>query len=98
MPDHILDAAYSSYHRRMSIAIPILYRRWLIVQALQAPLCDIPSSLSLWALLFQRTPHIEIMASTLQLAIEDIQFNNYVTRMLVELGASRLLILAFFQL
>ena len=45
---------------------------------------------------FQRTLHIEFMASTLQLAIEGILLNDYTTRMLVDFCTSCPLILVFF--
>ena len=45
---------------------------------------------------FQRTLLIELMASTLQLAIKGIQLNDYTTRMLVHLGASRPLTLLLY--
>ena len=96
MPDHIIDAPYIQYYRRMSITILVLYRRWLIAQALQASVSDIPSSLFLRVLLFQRTPHIEFMASTLQQDVTGLLANDYATRMLVDLGIARSLDLLFF--
>ena len=68
-----------------------LYVHW----SLQASISDIPSSLSLWALLFHRTLHVKFMASTLQQDIPGILLNDYTTRMFVNLGAARSLTLLF---
>lgn len=66
------------------------YWRWLIFPQASESVTEILLYRSLRAL------HIKIMASTVQFAITSVQMTNYVTRMLLNLGTFRLLILLSF--
>lgn len=73
----------------MIAAILILYRRWLNMCSLfERPSVKYRPVVLLEVLLFHYTFHLKPMASTLESAVTAIQQNDYVTRMLVYLGAS----------
>ena len=77
------------YHHGKITAILIPCWRWLICSAPSSVrICGIPLVLLRDSEFhsYQRTLYINFMASALQQAITDIQLNDYITRMLIDLG------------